>query len=176
MGIGTSLGAFYQDEFHQTMDNYMKNPNSTPDNNELSTNEVMPDPEAETKITPIDYKTVSPLVTITDADIEKGMGMALSFSGSGIRKGPQMRNPANDNPKPGKLEPRTYPLPSSEYNPPGTSYQDIMTRFDRGNEIIDQRGKLMDIMKDRPLNDIEKQKLKNLDKQHEEHFGGYSLD
>lgn len=52
MGIGTSLGAFFEDSLdHHAGNEYLLNPNSTPDNNELSTNEVMPKPDEEAKVT-----------------------------------------------------------------------------------------------------------------------------
>lgn len=56
MGIGTSLGAFFEDDFHQIANPWLDNPNSTPDNNELSTNEVMPKPDEEPKVIQAGFK------------------------------------------------------------------------------------------------------------------------
>lgn len=176
MGIGTSLGAYFETSLdHHAGNEYLDNPSSTPDNNELSTNEVMPQApepvnpaEYETHLTPdqeikfqdwkskmapkdsghdydlrgaflnnvspdkesghwpdtfkkpnhptfsdqsmyagerpdlagkwagdkylppgkiipiSDIKTASPLVTITDEDIDKAMGLGMSFSGGGL--------------------------------------------------------------------------------------------
>lgn len=54
MGIGTSLGAYFETTLdHHAGNEYLTNPNSTPDNNELSTNEVMPKPDEGPKVIPI---------------------------------------------------------------------------------------------------------------------------
>lgn len=42
MGIGTSLGAFFEDDFHHIVNPWLDNPNNTPDNIEISPNEVLP--------------------------------------------------------------------------------------------------------------------------------------
>lgn len=86
MGIGTSLGAYFETALdHHSSNEYLTNPNSTPDNNELSTNEVMPKSDEEPKVIPIsDIKTASPLVTITDEDIDKAINLGMSFTGGGL--------------------------------------------------------------------------------------------
>lgn len=46
MGIGTSLGAFHEDEFAHIASPWMEKPENTPDKNTLSPNEIMPSEEA----------------------------------------------------------------------------------------------------------------------------------
>ena len=70
MGIGTSLGAFYEDQFHQSAAQW----DPKYDDNEYSGEGVVRD---NTPI-PVDYKTASPLVTITDKDIDNGINVAMS--------------------------------------------------------------------------------------------------
>lgn len=136
MGIGTSKGAFYEDQFHyaqsqwdpgkfddneitpnkqqtdKSLENAELNPSTGlgievgkkempfPDNNNpdlafnnrfgnLPPSGIINDlkkPTGETVplMRKIDYKTASPLVTITDEDIDKATGLALSFSGGGL--------------------------------------------------------------------------------------------
>lgn len=56
MGIGTSLGAYFETYLdHHAGNEYLLNPNSTPDNNELSTNEVMP--QSPEPVNPKHYDT-----------------------------------------------------------------------------------------------------------------------
>lgn len=116
MGIGTSLGAYFETPLdHHAGNEYLANPNSTPDNNELSTNEVMPKPDEEPKVIPIsDIKTASPLVTITDEDIDKGIGLGLSFSGGGLTttegKVLQMRKKAANDNVPDLVNPNLTPV------------------------------------------------------------------
>lgn len=56
MGIGTSLGAYYETDLdHHAGNQYLLEPNSTPDNNELSTNEVMP--QTPEPVDPSHYET-----------------------------------------------------------------------------------------------------------------------
>lgn len=78
MSIGTSNGAFYEDEFHMSVNPYIKDPNSTPDKMELSPNEVMPHPED----------------AVIEADSEPN---TLEVGYKGIDNVPVLRVPANDN-------------------------------------------------------------------------------
>lgn len=80
MGVGSSMGAYYDDEFHQAAaqwdDKYDDNvitPNQAQTNKQLDQVE-----QTELGGTPIAYKTASPLVTITDEDIDKGINVAMS--------------------------------------------------------------------------------------------------
>lgn len=54
MSIGTSKGAFFEDDFHQLVNPWLAAPNSTPDNMELSPNEVLPQ---EPTLLPVDFDT-----------------------------------------------------------------------------------------------------------------------
>lgn len=87
MGIGTSLGAYFESPFHQqagieTPQEVVK-PKDTGDDNTLPPDQGTYDDKA--KIIPVsDMKTASPLVTITDEDIDKGMNLGMSFSGGGL--------------------------------------------------------------------------------------------
>lgn len=55
MGIGTSLGAFFEDDFHHIANPWLDKPNSTPDNNEVSPNAIMPDDNVT--LLPVDVET-----------------------------------------------------------------------------------------------------------------------
>lgn len=169
MGIGTSLGAYFETSLdHHAGNEYLLNPNSTPDNNELSTNEVMPKPDEEPKVIPIaDIKTASPLVTITDEDIDKGIGLALSFSGGGLTTGKvlPMRKAANDNKKLQIDDPVM-----------DAGIQASWDRMVRGQQIVTDRQTLINTQSERALNDIEKARLNKLDKEHAKHFGNYYPD
>lgn len=169
MGIGTSLGAYFETSLdHHAGNEYLLNPNSTPDNNELSTNEVMPKPDEEPKIIPVaDIKTASPLVTITDEDIDKGMALGLSFSGGGLstNKVIPMRKAANDNKPSGVIE-------RPELESILKSWDIQVARHQRGNDIIQESDKLMQILTTRNWNDLEKHRFNKLTKEHEELFKG----
>lgn len=98
MGIGTSLGAFFEDSFqHHAGNEYLLEPNSTPDNNELSTNEVMPHPEEEPKIVPIANLTNTP------DEIMSGVEGTRVWQNRGV-SGPSFKRGANDN-KPDLVNP-----------------------------------------------------------------------
>ncbi len=92
MGIGTSKGAYYKDEGEYAASQWDKryDPNDdamvvTPPQveqnkklDEAETNQFGPGLE-------VDYKTASPHITITDEDINKGIDIALAFSGGGMK-------------------------------------------------------------------------------------------
>lgn len=85
MPIGDSKGAFYEDQFHHEAAPWMDM--DSKDNNVIDP-EV--DPGSTTPLSnPVlhisDIKTASPRVTITDDDINTGIGLALAFSGGGLK-------------------------------------------------------------------------------------------
>lgn len=109
MGIGTSLGAFYDDSFHhaaaQWDDKYDDNvidPDrpmnhleplpKVPKFEETIPPELPSEPflgnspqsSLDSLTVPVDYKTASPLVTITDADINQAVNIGLAVSGGGL--------------------------------------------------------------------------------------------
>lgn len=131
-----------------------------------------------------DIKTASPLVTITDADIDKGMGLGMSFSGGGLTTGKvlPMRKAANDNhvSKPGD-EPFPWLYNPNEPNMIGSKEMDAgmeasWNRMVRGQQIVADRQTLINTQSERALNDIEKARLNKLDKEHAKHFGNYYPD
>lgn len=65
MGIGSSLGAFHEDEFAQIASPWMDNPEMTPDNNTISPNEVVPllTKENSLKVIPILDTTTTTIPT-----------------------------------------------------------------------------------------------------------------
>lgn len=87
MPIGTSLGAYFESPFHQEAGietpQEVTKPKDTGDDNVLP-----PDSSQTVKSTepqPVsDIKTSSPLVTITDDDIDKGMSLGMGFAGGGF--------------------------------------------------------------------------------------------
>lgn len=87
MSIGTSLGAFHEDEFQHSagintdpsIDNNVVDPDIDPEG-------MQPKPKPTIIPQPVsDIKTSSPLVTITDKDIDTGIGLGLAFSGGGLK-------------------------------------------------------------------------------------------
>lgn len=129
MGIGTSLGAYFESPFHQeagidTPPDIVK-PKDTGDDNVLP-----PDSESQTKSAapqPVaDMKTASPLVTITDEDIEKGINLGLSFSGGGLslKKGAPPPEPMGEGPDVFQqfMASRGSRQPSNIVDAPGTGH------------------------------------------------------
>lgn len=105
-------------------------------------------------------------LTNTPDEIMSGLEGVRAWQNRGVAGPTQMRRGANDN-------------KNLDLGTGGMSEKDVdasWSRFRRGNEIIEQRGRLMDKLRDNGLNDLEHQKLKNLNKEHEQHFNGYTLD
>lgn len=158
MGIGTSLGAYFETSFDHHAGN------ETLDQNEYSDEGITHD---DTPIPVSDIKTASPLVIITDEDIDKGMGLALSFSGGGLTTGKvlPMRKAANDNKKLQIDDPVM-----------DAGIEATWDRMVRGQQIVADRQTLINAQSERALNDIEKARLNKLDKEHAKHFGNYYPD
>lgn len=57
MAIGTSMGAFFQDEFHMHANPYLEAPMSTPDNMEVSPNNILPDEDKDITLLPVEFET-----------------------------------------------------------------------------------------------------------------------
>lgn len=114
-----------------------------------------------------DIKTASPLVTITDEDIDKAMGLGMSFSGGGLTTGKvlPMRRAANDNKKLQIDDPVM-----------DAGIEASWDRMVRGQQIVADRQTLINTQSERTLNDIEKARLNKLDKEHAKHFGNYYPD
>lgn len=90
MGIGTSKGAYYEDEHHQAAaewdPKYETNDKMVVTPQEVDQNKQMDKIENdELGGTQVDYKTSSPLVTITDDDINNAIGIGLAVSGGGLK-------------------------------------------------------------------------------------------
>lgn len=175
MGIGTSLGAYFEttldhhagnespqlDSQHKGVGNWFKD---KWDENEYSGEGVAHD---DTPIPISDIRTASPLVTITDADIDKGVSLGMSFSGGGLstKNVTPFRRAANDNKK------LQIDDPVMDAN-----IEDSWNRMVRGQQIVADRQTLINTQSERTLNDIEKARLSKLDKEHAKHFGNYYPD
>lgn len=90
MAVGSSIGAYYDDEFHQAAaqwdDKYDDNivtPPQAQTNKQLDDAELNPSTGLGQEVA---YKTASPLVTITDEDIDKGISVAMGV-GAGTMAG-----------------------------------------------------------------------------------------
>lgn len=103
-------------------------------------------------------------ITNTPDEIISGLEGVRTWQNRGTAGPTQIRRGANDN-KEGIHDSAGNLMSSFDVDR-------VWSHFSRGQDIINQRGALMDKMRDSGLNDLEKQKLKNLDKQHEEHFRG----
>lgn len=91
MPFGDSNGAFYEDEFHRGVEEWnsftgdsgmVVTPNQVRQNQQLE--DIETKPATGMGIEVADRTTSSPLVTITDGDIDKAMGIATAFSGGGL--------------------------------------------------------------------------------------------
>lgn len=103
-------------------------------------------------------KTSSPLVTITNEDIDKGMGLAMSFSGGGlstIRRGPQVRKGANDNaPVYNPREPNM--IGSKEIDDSiDAGFRAFTEKSNKITELYSERAELHNIRKERDWSDID---------------------
>lgn len=154
MGIGTSLGAYFETDLdHHSGNEFVIPPKDTGDDNALPPEEGSYDNKAKV-LQVSDIKTASPLITITDEDIEKGMNFGMSFSGGGlstIRKGPQMRRPANEN------------LPEGHPDRPYNVREPNMIGDDGFDAALEASWKRMSEMSDKAhvvLNEVEKIKAK----------------
>lgn len=161
MGIGTSLGAYFETNLdHHAGNEYVLKPNSTPDNNELSTDSVMPDPEAEPQAIPVAN------ITNTPGEILEGLeGTRVFGSGYGVPGPTQLRRPANSNKK------LLIDDPVMD-----AGIEASWDRMVRGQQIVADRQTLINTQSERTLNDIEKARLNKLDKEHAKHFGNYYPD
>lgn len=166
MGIGTSLGAYFDTE----LDHHAGN--DTMDQNEYSDDGIT---HNDTPIPVSDIKTSSPLVTITDEDIDKGMGLAMSFSGGGLTttegKVLQMRKAANDN-RSDLYNPREPNMigDNSVDDAIDKSWKAMADKLEQGRGIIEERAKMMVILNERNFTEFEKARWEKLNKAHDLHF------
>lgn len=170
MGIGTSLGAYFETNLdHHAGNEYLLNPNSTPDNNELSPNVIMPPAEDDVALAG-DQPIAIPIANITNTpgEILEGLeGTRVFGSGYGVPGPTQMRRPANSNEE--LYSPRDKNMVGSKAvdDQIMQSWTAMAHRHERGNEIINKQKQLMDVLDKRPWSDLERFKYKQLDKEHE---------
>lgn len=91
MPIGTSLGAYYESDFHhqagiETPPADEVKPKDTGDDNVLPPDsDTQANPSGEAKvISAADIKSSNPYIKITRDDINTGIGLALGFAGGGL--------------------------------------------------------------------------------------------
>lgn len=188
MAIGTSLGAYFESPFHQqagieTPQEVIK-PKDTGDDNTLPPDQGTYDDKA--KIIPVsDMKTASPLVTITDEDIDKGISIGTAFSGGGliIRRGAQVRSPANDNFAVGDPK-RPYNVedPSmigskemddalnASWNKLSEQMKQAETRYRKMDSLSEEMHKLEVKQIDTPLSEFEKARMEKLRSEWQDHL------
>lgn len=108
-----------------------------------------------------------PIANLTNTPDEIMSGLA----GEGVRiwnrgtSGPTFRRNANDNKN---LQIDQPDVDASILK----SWNDQVARHQRGNDIINENARLMDILNNRPWSDLERHKFNKLNKEHEELFRG----
>lgn len=116
---------------------------------------------------------ITPIANLTNTpdEIMSGLEGVRTYSGRGSNT-TGMRRSANDNKDLAIKTPEQEAFINNMQN----DWKAFANKYKRGADIIQQRDVLMNRLRDSGLNDLEAQKLKNLDKQHKEHFEGYRPD
>lgn len=83
MGIGTSLGAFFEDDFHHIANPWLDTPNSTPDNMEVSPN-ILEEPEPT--LLPVKGVTVLRVPANDNKNLNLGDGIDLDANWAAAKK------------------------------------------------------------------------------------------